>query len=83
VNTPSLFDAKYERRAEERKAEIEQAHQRALADDFHAEIRAACDVIGRKSRLAHKLRDPKFYTARTKRAVNSLTVERGPKGGAA
>lgn len=22
-------------------------------------------------RLAHKLRDPKFYTARTKRAVNS------------
>lgn len=30
-----------------------------------------------------KLRDPKFYTARTKRAVNSLTVERGPKGGAA
>lgn len=24
-----------------------------------------------------------FYTARTKRAVNSLTVERGPKGGAA
>ena len=30
-------------------------------------------------RLAHKLRDPKFYTARTKRAVNSLTVERGPK----
>lgn len=34
-------------------------------------------------RLAHKLRDPKFYTARTKRAVNSLTVERGPKGGAA
>ncbi len=28
-------------------------------------------------------RDPKFYTARTKRAVNSLTVERGPKGGAA
>ena len=26
---------------------------------------------------------PKFYTARTKRAVNSLTVERGPKGGAA
>ncbi len=29
-------------------------------------------------RLAHKLRDPKFYTARTKRAVNSLTVERGP-----
>ena len=27
----------------------------------------------------HKLRDPKFYTARTKRAVNSLTVERGPK----
>ena len=24
-------------------------------------------------------RDPKFYTARTKRAVNSLTVERGPK----
>ena len=25
-------------------------------------------------RLAHKLRDPKFYTARTKRAVNSLTV---------
>ena len=34
-------------------------------------------------RLAHKLRDPKFYTARTKRAVNSLTVERGPKGDAA
>ena len=34
-------------------------------------------------RLAHKLRDPKFYTARTKRAVNSMTVERGPKGGAA
>jgi hypothetical protein len=33
-------------------------------------------------RLAHKLRDPKFYTARTKRAVNSLTVERGPKVGA-
>ena len=31
-------------------------------------------------RLAHKLRDPKFYTAR-KRAVNSLTVERGPKEG--
>ena len=31
--------------------------------------------------LAHKLRDPKFYTARTKRAVNSLTVERGPKNG--
>lgn len=30
-------------------------------------------------RLAHKLRDPKFYTARTKRAVNSLTIERGPK----
>ena len=30
-------------------------------------------------RLAHKLRDPKFYTSRTKRAVNSLTVERGPK----
>ena len=30
-------------------------------------------------RLAHQLRDPKFYTARTKRAVNSLTVERGPK----
>ena len=30
-------------------------------------------------RLAHKLRDPKFYTARTKPAVNSLTVERGPK----
>ena len=29
--------------------------------------------------IAHKLRDPKFYTARTKRAVNSLTVERGPK----
>ena len=28
--------------------------------------------------IAHKLRDPKFYTARTKRAVNSLTVERGP-----
>ena len=28
---------------------------------------------------AKKLRDPKFYTARTKRAVNSLTVERGPK----
>ena len=25
------------------------------------------------------LRDPKFYTARTKRAVNSLTIERGPK----
>ena len=24
-----------------------------------------------------------LYTARTKRAVNSLTVERGPKGGAA
>lgn len=35
-------------------------------------------------RLAHKkLRDPKFYTARTKRAVNSLTVERGAKGGTA
>ena len=30
-------------------------------------------------RLAHKLRDPKFYTSRTDRAVNSLTVERGPK----
>lgn len=30
-------------------------------------------------RLAHKLRDPKFYTARTKRAVNSLTIERGSK----
>ena len=30
-------------------------------------------------RLAHELRDPKFYTARTKRAVNSLVVERGPK----
>lgn len=27
--------------------------------------------------------NPKFYTSRTKRAVNSLTVERGPKGGAA
>ena len=25
-------------------------------------------------RLAHKLRDPKFYTARTKRAVNSEGV---------
>ncbi len=34
-------------------------------------------------RLAHKLRDPKFFSARAKRAVNSLTVERGPKGGAA
>lgn len=33
-------------------------------------------------RLAHKLRDPKFYSVRTKRAVNSLTVERGPKVGA-
>jgi hypothetical protein len=29
--------------------------------------------------VAHKLRDPKFYTARTKRAVNSLTIERGSK----
>jgi len=38
---------------------------------------------GEAHRLAHKLRDPKFYTARTRRAVNSLTVERGPKGGAA
>ena len=28
---------------------------------------------------AERARDPKFYTARTKRAVNSLTVERGPK----
>ena len=26
---------------------------------------------GKAHRLAHKLRDPKFYTARTKRAVNS------------
>jgi hypothetical protein len=26
---------------------------------------------GEAHRLAHKLRDPKFYTARTKRAVNS------------
>lgn len=33
--------------------------------------------------LLRELPDPKFYTARTKRAVNSLTVERGPKGGAA
>ncbi len=32
-------------------------------------------------RVAHKLRDPKFYSARTKCAVNSLTVERGPKNG--
>ena len=38
---------------------------------------AAADSVG--LRVAG---DPKFYTARTKRAVNSLTVERGPKVGA-
>ena len=47
------------------------------------ELRDALEDFGvhkaEAHRLAHKLRDPKFYTARTKRAVNSLTVERGPK----
>ncbi len=51
MNTPhpTLFDAKYDARAEERRVEAEQAAHRSLADEFHNKIREACDVLGRKS----------------------------------
>lgn len=43
--------------------------------DADKELQRAMDTVARYEaeahRLAHKLRDPKFYTARTKRAVNS------------
>ena len=41
-------------------------------DAFRASYPGKCRLNKAEAhRLAHKLRDPKFYTARTKRAVNS------------
>lgn len=47
----------------------------AVWDDINEDMEHAWGVEplnkAEAHRLAHKLRDPKFYTARTKRAVNS------------
>ena len=43
----------------------------SIADTDPAELAEQREADAKAHRLAHELRDPKFYTARTKRAVNS------------
>ena len=55
-----------------------------IVEELSADDRATLVALLRSSSgilFVSRHRDPKFYTARTKRAVNSLTVERGPKNG--